>query len=93
MALHIPPLAFLALRYGVVAIAGFTAARMAPRGRFTPEVAAQMDAAPEGLRLRREGGELSGSAKLTRVWRAGRGGPRFRVDGTALARLRIRRLT
>lgn len=92
MALHIPPLAFIALRYGVVAVAAYTAARMSPRGRFTPEVAAQMDAAPTGLRMRHDDGEVSASAKAVKTVRAGRFGPRFRVDGTALARLRIRRL-
>lgn len=93
MALNIPPMAFIALRYGVVAVAGFAAARMARPGRFTPEVEAQMDAAPDGLRFRKAPGQLAASGKITKYWRAGRLGPRFRLDGTALARLRIRRLT
>jgi len=92
MALPVAPLAFIALRSGLVAVAGYTAARLAPRGRFTPEVRAQMDAAPEGLRLRKDKGELSASAKIARGLRAGRFGPRLRVEGTALARLRIRRV-
>ncbi|HID66744.1 MAG TPA: hypothetical protein EYP31_00325 [Roseibacterium sp.] len=93
MAIQIPPLAFLALRYGAVAVAGFAAARFAPRGRFPAAVETEMDAAPVGLRLRRARGQYSASARITRIWRAGRFGPRFHIDGTALARLRIRRLT
>jgi hypothetical protein len=93
MALQIPPLAFLALRYGAVALAGFAAARYAPRGRFSPAVTAEMDAAPSGVQVVKDDGELSASAKVMKDWRTGRFGPRFRVDATALARLRIRRVS
>lgn len=97
MAVQIPPLAFIALRYGVVAVAGFTAARMAPRGRFSRAVEAEMDDTPVGVRVRKDqdeaGTDVSGSARFIKNWRAGRFGPRLRIDGTALARLRIRRLT
>ncbi|WP_224816753.1 hypothetical protein [Hasllibacter sp. MH4015] len=93
MALQIPPMAFLALKYGAVAAAGFTAARLAPRGRFPQAVEAEMDATPNGLRFRKAHGQLSAAGRITRDWRAGRFGPKFRIDGTALARLRIRRLT
>lgn len=93
MALQIPPLAFLVLRYGAMAAAGFAAARFAPRGRLSPAVEAEMNAAPDGVQICKAPGQLAASAKITRNWRAGRLGPRFRIDGTALARLRIRRLT
>ena len=93
MAIQFPPLAFVALRYGSVAVAGFAAARFAPRGRFPRAVETEMDAAPTGFRLRKARGQFSGSARITRNWRIGRLGPRFRIDGTALARLKIRRLT
>ncbi len=93
MAIQMTPLAAIALRYGVTAAAGFIAARFIPRGRFPQPVEAQMDAAPQGIRLRKSRGQISGSARLTQTKRLGRFGPRFRIDGTALARLRIRRLT
>ncbi len=93
MALQLTPFAAIALRYGAVATAGFVAARLIPRGRFPNVVEAQMDRAPKGLRLRRAHGQISGSARITRHTRLWRFGPRFRIDGTALARLKIRRLT
>jgi hypothetical protein len=83
----------MALRYGAVAAVGFAAARMAPRGDFPPAVQAEMDNAPEGLHLRRAPGQINASASAARTTRLGRFGLRFRVDATALARLRIRRLT
>lgn len=92
MALQLPPLAFIALRYGAVALISYAAARRAPLGRLSPAVEAEMDAAPAGLQMRKDAGQISGSARFVRDWRAGRFGPRFRVDGTALARLRIRRV-
>ena len=93
MALQIPPLAFVALRYGAVAVAGFTAARYAPRGRFSSAVETEMDAAPDGVMMCKAPGQLAASGKITKNWRIGRFGPRFRMDGTVLARLRVRRMT
>ncbi|MEX3017198.1 hypothetical protein [Gymnodinialimonas hymeniacidonis] len=93
MALQLTPFAAMALRYGAVATAGFVAARFIPRGRFPKAVEAQMDAAPRGLRVRRAAGQICGSARVVRDTRLGRFGPKFRIDGTALARLKIRRLT
>ena len=93
MAIQMTPLAALALRYGATAAAGFIAARFIPRGRFPNTVEAEMDATPQGLRLRKAPGPLSGSLHVRKTKRLGRFGPRFRIDGTALARLRIRRLT
>lgn len=93
MAIQIPPLAFIALRYGAVAVAGFAASRYAQRGRLSPAVEAEMDAAPDGVQVCKSPGQLAAAGKFTKDWRAGRFGPRFRMDGTALARLRIRRLT
>jgi hypothetical protein len=93
MALNIPPIAFLALRYGAVAVAGFTAARLARRGRLSPAVEAEMDAAPDGVQLCKSPGQLAAAGKMTRTLQAGPFGPKFRIDGTALGRLRIKRLT
>ena len=93
MALNIPPMAFVVLRYGAVAVAGFAAARYAPRGKFSPAVEAEMNAAPDGVQMCRAPGQLAASGKITRTLRLGRFGPKFRLDGTALARVRMRRLT
>lgn len=93
MAIPIPPLAFIVLRYGAVAVAGFAAAKYAPRGRLSPAVEAEMNAAPDGVQMCKAPGQLAMAGKFTKVLRAGRFGPKFRMDGTALARLRIRRLT
>ncbi len=93
MALQMTPLAWLALRYGAMAAAGFAMARFAPHGRFSGAVEQQMDAAPRGLRLRKARGQISASVRATRNWRIGRFGPKFQIDGTALARLKVRRVT
>lgn len=93
MALNIPPMAFIVLRYGAVAVAAFTAARLAPRGTLSPAVEAEMNAAPDGLQMCRAPGQVAAAGKITKTLRTGRLGPRFRIDGTVLARLRIRRQT
>lgn len=92
MALNIPPMAFFVLRYGAVAVAGFAAARLAPRGTLSPAVEAEMDAAPDGMQVRKAPGQLAAAGKITKTLRVGRFGPGFRMDGTALARLKIRRV-
>lgn len=93
MPLQLTPLAAMALRYGAVAAAGYVAARFLPRGRFPQVVETQMDRVPQGVDLRREPGQINASARMTRDAGLGRFGPKFRIDGTALARLRIRRLS
>lgn len=93
MPLQLTPFAAMALRYGAVAAAGFVAARFLPRGQFPPTVEAQMDRTPDGVQLRRAPGQISASARTTHTTRLGRFGPRFRIDATALGRLKIRRLT
>lgn len=93
MAIQFTPLAAMAAKYGAAALVGFTAARFAPRGRLPRAVEVEMDAAPRGLRLRKARGQFSGSAKWVRDFRPGPLGPRFRFDGTALMRLKVRRLT
>ena len=92
MAIQMTPLAVFALRYGAVAVAGFAAGKYLKRGRFPRAVEHELNVAPEGIRLRRDKGQISGSAKVTRLARIGRFGPKFRVDAAALGRIRIRRL-
>ncbi|MEJ6391191.1 hypothetical protein [Gymnodinialimonas ulvae] len=91
MPLQLTPLAAMALRYGAVAAIGFAAARFAPRGDFPQAIETQMDKVPDGVQLRRAPGQINASARAARTARLGRFGPRFRIDATALARLRIRR--
>lgn len=93
MAIPLTPLAALALRYGTAMAIGYAAARAIPRGRFPRAVERQMDHAPRGLRLRKARGQITGSGRFTHITRLGRIGPRFQIDGTALARLKVRRLT
>lgn len=93
MAIQMTPLIVVALRYGSAALVGFAAAQLVPRGRFPRAVEAEMDAAPSGLGLRRARGQVSATARMSRKVRLGRFGPGIRMDATALARFRIRRLT
>jgi hypothetical protein len=81
----------MALRYGVVALATYAATRAVERGRHAPPVEDAMDAAPEGLHLRRDRGEVNGSARWRRTLRLGRGGAGMTLDATALGRFTIRR--
>lgn len=91
MAIPFTPVAATALRYGAVALAGYTAARWIPAGRLPEKVEETMDKAPLGLRLMRAPGQVAGSLRARRAGRlGGRFGPRFTVDGAVLARVRVR---
>lgn len=93
MAFPLTPLAVVALRYGAVAAAGYAAARFLPRGRFPRPVERRMDIAPQGFSARQSPGQISATARLSRIIGLARIGPRFQIDATALARLKVRRLT
>lgn len=93
MAVQFTPLAAWALKYGAAAAVGFAAARFLPRGRLAPAVEAEMDRAPRGLRLRRAPGQIAGSVRAIKSMRLGRISPKLQLDGTALMRLRVRRVS
>lgn len=91
MALQFSPLAGIALRYGAVALGTYVATRRLAKGRLAQPVEDEMDDTPEGLSLRRDRGQVNGSARWVRVIRAGRRGPGLRLDATILGRLKINR--
>lgn len=92
MAIQMAPVAGIALRYGAVALAGFAAAWLLPRGRLDARVLPALDEAPEGFVLQKHDGELNAAGRWRRVLRLGRGGPGVRVDAAGVARIRVRSL-
>ncbi|MEQ8367005.1 MAG: hypothetical protein RIB61_09885 [Roseicyclus sp.] len=91
MAIQFTPIAAMALRYGAVALATFAATRIVQRGRLNQPVEDALDEAPEGLHLRRDTGEVNGSARWKRTFRIGQRGPGVMMDAAALGRVRLRR--
>lgn len=92
MAIQIAPIAGLALRYGVVALATFAATRAMGPGRLDQNVEDAMDETPEGLTLRKTDDQVNGTARWTRSVRLGTSGPGVKVDATGFARFRVTRL-
>jgi N-acyl-D-aspartate/D-glutamate deacylase len=91
MALQFAPIAGIALRYGAVALATYAATRAIAPGRLSQPVEDEMDATPEGISLRREEGQVNGTARWARVIRAGKSGPGLRFDATVLGRFKVDR--
>jgi len=91
MAIQFTPLAAIALRYGAVALLTYAATRAMHRGRHDQAVEDAMDRAPEGLHLRRDRGQVNGTARWRRTLRLGRRGPGVTMDATALGRFSLRR--
>ena len=92
MALPLVPIAGIALRYGVVAIATYAVTRRIERGFFDQRSEDAMDDVNEGLSLHRQKQQLNGAGRFKRTIRLGTAGPGIEVDVTALGRLRIRRI-
>ena len=95
MALPIVPIAGVALRYGVVALAAYVMARQAAgAGRTDQRAEDALDDLPEGISTHRprDREQINGTARLRRVIRFGPAGPGVEIDLTALGRLRMRRL-
>jgi len=91
MAIPIPPLAAIALRYAAVAGAAYVAARRMERARLSQAVEDEMDATPDGIQVRRAEDQVNATARTQRIVRLGRVGPGVRIDATLLARLRMER--
>lgn len=89
MAVQFAPIASLALRYGVVALATYAATRRLSPGRLSQPVEDEMDATPEGLHLCRGDGQINAAGRWARVVRLGRTGPGLHVDAALLGRLRV----
>jgi hypothetical protein len=94
MALPIAPIAAVALRYGVVALAAYALTRQAGRGRIDQRAEDAMDELPEGVTAQRpqDREQMNGSFRIRRTIRLGHAGPGFEIDASALGRLRFRRV-
>jgi len=92
MALPLAPIAGIAVRYGVVAVATYFVARRIERGHFDQRGEEAMDDVNEGISLRRESKQINGTGRFKRRIRLGKSGPGVDFDVTALGRIRIRRI-
>jgi len=94
MALPLAPIAVMAMKYGAVALAGYTLARQIQPGRVDQRSEDALDELPEGISTHspRDRDQINGSARFRRVIRLGTAGPGIEIDATALGRLRMRRI-
>lgn len=92
MAVQFAPIAGLALRYGVVALATYAATRAIPQGRRDQRAEDALDDAPDGVTLRRDDEQVNATARWTRRYRFGATGPGVEIDAAGLGRFRIRRV-
>ena len=92
MPLPLAPIASIALRYGVVAVATYAVTRRIRRGFFDQRAEDAMDAVNEGLSIRRNTDQLSGTGRFKRRVRLGANGPGVEIDVTALGRIRLRKI-
>lgn len=92
MALPLAPIAGIAIRYGVVAIATYAVTRRIERGHFDQRGEDAMDEINEGLSIRRQDDQLNGTGRFKRRIRLGSEGPGIEIDITTLGRIRISRI-
>jgi len=92
MPLPVAPLARIALRYGVIALAAYAATRRVGRAHYDQRAEDAMDSLNEGLNLRREDSQINGTGRLRRVVRLGEDGPGVEIDLSAIGRLRLRKV-
>ncbi|MEE9389098.1 MAG: hypothetical protein V3U96_10860 [Paracoccaceae bacterium] len=92
MPLPLAPIAGVALRYGVVAIATYAVTRRIERGFHDQRGEDAMDDINEGASLRRTNGQLNGTTRFKRTIRLGAQGPGIEIDATALGRIKIRKI-
>jgi hypothetical protein len=94
MALPLAPLAVVAVKYGTIALAGYTLARQIQPGRTSQLVEEEMDDLHEGISAHRprDREQLNVSARIRRVIRLGTHGPGFELDASVLGRFRMRRV-
>lgn len=97
MALPLVPMAAVAARYGVVAVAAWIVARKlrasAAPGRTDQRAEDAMDAVAEGLTLHhpKDSPQSNATLRLRRVIGFG-AGRRYEIDAAALTRFRIRKV-
>lgn len=92
MPLPLAPIAGIALRYGVVAVATYAVARHVRRGFYDQRGEDAMNDVGEGLSLRRDTDQINGTARYKRIVRLGANGPGLEIDITALGRIKFRRV-
>jgi hypothetical protein len=92
MALPLAPIAGVALRYGVVALAAYAVTRAADPARRDQRAEDAHDDLDNGLGLRSDRGQANVNGRLRRVIRLGPGGPGVEIDASVLGRLRLRRV-
>lgn len=92
MALPLAPIAAVALRYGIVAVATYTVTRRIQRAHYDQRSEDAMDDVNEGLSVRRESDQINGAGRYRRTVRLGANGPGVEVDITTLGRVRFRKV-
>lgn len=92
MALPLAPIAGIALRYGAVALVTYAAARRLPRAHRDQRAEDAHDDTVEGAAVRRDPGQVNGTARIKRTVRLGTSGPGLEIDASALGRIRFRRV-
>ena len=92
MPLPLAPIAGVALRYGILAVAAYGVKRALRKGRTDQRAEDAMDRMDEGLAVHRpaDRGQTNAAARFRRVIRWGASG--IEIDAAALARFRIRKL-
>ena len=92
MPLPLAPIAGIALRYGVVAVATYAVTRRIERGFYDQRSEDAMNDVNEGLSLRRDKEQVNGTGRFKRTVRFGATGPGVEIDVTALGRIQFRRI-
>lgn len=92
MPLPVAPIAAIAVRYGIVALAAYAVARRTGSAHFDQRAEEAMDDTNEGLNLRRGPDQANATYRLKRDIRLGTDGPGVSIDMTALGRLRFKRI-
>ncbi|MGR3290528.1 MAG: hypothetical protein ACU0C9_04960 [Paracoccaceae bacterium] len=92
MPLPLAPIAGIALRYGVVAVATYAITRRVKRGFYDQRGEDAMNDVNEGLSMRRDSDQINGTARYKRIVRLGANGPGVEIDITALGRIKFRRI-
>lgn len=92
MPLPLAPIAGIALRYGVVAVATYAVTRRVQRGFYDQRAEEAMDDINEGLSIRRGKEQVNGTGRIKRVIRLGKQGPGVEIDISALGRITFRKV-
>lgn len=92
MPLPLAPIAGVALRYGLVAVAAYAVTRRLERAHFDQRAEDAMDDVNEGISLRRTPDQVNGTGRFRRIIRVGDNGPGVEIDITTLGRIRFRKV-